>query len=717
LRPSLRIGIVLGAVLSTTVAWGCHETPAEPTLPEVEVVVATGDGQYGTAGQLLQEPLRALVRGAVSGAGQPDVTVSWSVEEGDASLGSIAATVTDSTGMASQTVRLGTTPGTVRIRVTVEKQPTATAEFQIYLVEPPDLTGLSADSASVGDTITLVGSNFSAVPGEDVVLFSGIRGPVLSAGPTELRVQVPECLPSRSVAVVVQLGSVASTAIALLVKGGSQVTTMDVGSALDVDDPSGLTCLRLAGDSARYLVVVSSASSVGAASWGYDLTGLADGGKEPPSAPPRSAAMPQRVPPLGFADTFERSLRARESELVKERVAGGVAPRPQTVAAAVPALGDRRTFKVLKSGGGFDDITAVARYVGSQAAIYVDESAPAGGFDDADLATLSSEFDDPIYPTVTNAFGMPSDLDGNSRIVILFTPAVNRLTPRGSDSFIGGFFYGLDLLDGEGSNHGEVFYALVPDPAGQYSDARSRSRVMDVVPAILAHEFQHMVHFNERVLKLGAPSTEALWLSEGLAQMSEELVARAYEARGQPGLVERHREGNRTRARRFLADPGAVSLIVTTGEGSLEERGAGWLHVLYLWDRGGGNDILGRLTKTTRTGIDNVTAVMGESWPDLLADWEAAVYADDRVPGSAPYQYPHLRLRDLLSVPGTSYPLVPEALGGADFTRAGSLWSSSARHYIVVPPSEGSITLRLGGAGGGNASEAEQLRLRVIRLS
>lgn len=710
------MGIAVG-VVPALILCGCHETPSEPTLPEVEVVVAGGDGQYGTAGQLLEEPLRALVRGAESGAGQPDLTVLWSVEEGDASLAGAAAAVTDSTGMTSQTLRLGATPGTVRIRVTVQKQPTAIADFEIHLVAPPDLTGMSTDSANVGDTITLFGTNFSTVAREDVVLFSGIRGPVVSAGPTELQVQVPECLPSRTVAVTIHLGSVSTNGLPLLVKGGSQITTMEVGSALDVDDPTGLTCLRLAGDSARYLVVVSSASSVGAASYGYYLRGLSDGGKQPVSAPSRSVAAPPALPPLDFADAFERSLRVRESGLVKERVPRRIAVGPEAAAAAVPAVGDRRTFKVLKSGGGFDDVTAVARYIGSRAALYVDEDAPAGGFDDSDLATLSSEFDDPIYPTVTNAFGMPSDLDGNSRIVILFTPAVNRLTPRGSNSFIGGFFYGLDLLDGDGSNHGEVFYALVPDPTGQFSDARSRSRVMDVVPAILAHEFQHMVHFNERVLKLGAPSTEALWLSEGLAQMSEELVARAYEMRGEPSLVERHREGNRTRARRFLADPGAVSLIVTTGEGSLEERGAGWLHVLYLWDRGGGTDVLRRLTQTTRTGIDNVTAVMGESWPDLLADWEAALYADDLVPGSAPYQYPHVSLRDLLSVPTTSYPLVPEALGGADFIRTGSLWSSSAHHYIVEPPAAGSIILRLGGSGGGNAPETEQLRLRVIRLS
>ncbi|MCG6957790.1 MAG: IPT/TIG domain-containing protein [Gemmatimonadetes bacterium] len=712
-----RAGLTLGTILSAALLWACGDSSVGPSPPDVEVVVAGGDAQYGTAGQLLEQPLRALVRRTQSGTAQPDITVLWSVEEGDATLGGAAATVTDSTGMTSQTLRLGNTPGMVRVRVTVERQQTATAEFLVYLVAPPEVTGLSTDSASAGDTIAIVGANFSTTAEEDVVLFSGIRGRTLSAAPTELQVEVPACLPSRTVAVIVRLGSVGSTGLPLTVGGGTQVTTMNVGHAIDVDDPMGLTCLRLAGDSARYLVVVSSASSVGAASYGFSLTGLADGGRTPVSAPTRSVAAPRESAPLDFAEMFERSLRLQEAALVKERMAATPSPRPQTAAAAVPTVGDRRTFKVLKSGGGFDDVTAVARYVGKQAALYVDESAPAGGFDDADLDTLSSEFDDVIYPTVTSAFGVPSDIDGNSRIVILLTPAVNRLTPRGSGSFIGGFFFGLDLQDGEGSNHGEVFYALVPDPTGQYSDARSKSRVMDVVPAILAHEFQHMVHFNERVLKLKATNTEALWLSEGLAQMAEELVARAYEARGEPMLVERHREGNRNRARRFLADPGAVSLIVTTGQGSLEERGAGWLHVLYLWDRGGGTDILRRLTQTTRTGIDNVTAVIGESWPDLVADWEAALYADDRVPGSAPYQYPHVSLRDLLSMPGTSYPLVPEVLGGADFTRAGSLWSSSAHHYIVVPPSEGSIVLRLGGEDGGNAPEAEQLRLRVIRLS
>ncbi|NIR38511.1 MAG: hypothetical protein GWO00_01660, partial [Gemmatimonadetes bacterium] len=102
-------------------------------------------------------------------------------------------------------------------------------------------------------------------------------------------------------------------------------------------------------------------------------------------------------------------------------------------------------------------------------------------------------------------------------VIILFSPAVNALTPRGSSGFVGGFFFGVDLLpDTEGSNAGEIFYTLVPDPDGIYSDPRPKDDILELVPAILAHEFQHMVHFNQRVLLLGAEANEAVWLSEGL---------------------------------------------------------------------------------------------------------------------------------------------------------------------------------------------------------
>jgi hypothetical protein len=223
-----------------------------------------------------------------------------------------------------------------------------------------------------------------------------------------------------------------------------------------------------------------------------------------------------------------------------------------------------------------------------------------------------------------------------------------------------------------------------------------------------------MVHFNERVLKLDA-DPEALWLSEGLAQMAEELVARAYETSGDAATAARYREGNRARAFRYLQQPFSASLLVATGQGSLIERGAGWLFVLYLWDKSGGSSLLGRLTKTTRTGVSNVTSVFGGSWDDLFADWSAALFLDDRGPVAYPFEYPTINLRGFWGA--GSYPLVPEAVGASDFSRSTLLWSSSSTHYLLTPPTLGSLAVRLGGESGGNAPAEAALRLPIVRLN
>jgi hypothetical protein len=699
-------------------AGACGGGPVEPAGPALELAVAGGDAQYGAPGQRLEAPLRVLVRRVDTGVPQAGIPVAWTVEAGSATLVTAAVGTTDSQGVAAATVQLGSTPGGVTVRAEVKDQPGARVTFHLFVADRPQLASVTPASARGGETVRIVGTGFSPAPAQNVVLFSGIRGTVLASSSSELTVRVPACLPARAVAVTVQLGSLVSAPASLTVSDGGLDTPFAAGTPVDVVDPQGLACLRLPGGR-RYLVVVQSASTVGAATYGYALRGLASavptGGAAAP-APEALVHAALRSPALGVAERFEASLRISEDRLAREEGGRGALSGLLRAPAqpAVPEAGSRRTFRVLNAQGRFDDVRAVARLVGRHAILYVDEAAPGGGFSAGELAAFASTFDDVIHPTVTAAFGAVSDLDSNERVAILFTPAVNRLTPSGSDGFIGGFFYGLDLLDREGSNRGEVFYALVPDSAGQFSDVRPRDVVLRVIPAILAHEFQHMIHFNERVLKRGAPGTEALWLSEGLAQMAEELVARALEAAGDASAAEAYRLGNRIRARRYLADPGAVSLIVATGQGTLEERGAGWLYTLYLWDRGRGKDVLGRLTRTTLTGTANVASVTGRAWGDLLADWMAALAAEG--PGDRyGFNYPSVSLRDLLRNQGP-YPLSPETVGSSDFARSGLLWSSSARLYIVIPPPGGFVALRLGGEAGGNAPVEADLRLRVIPL-
>jgi hypothetical protein len=710
----LKSSLLGGAAVLLLVVGACSGGPTDPRLPVVEILVASGDGQFGALGQALPVPLQALVRTASSGTPRKDVGVFWQVMEGEADFTGSPATLTDESGSAFASLRLGSVPGEVVVRATVTEQESVTVDFTLFAVDRPTLNALSADQATAGATISLSGNSFSPTADHNVVLFSGIRGRVTSAGPSQLDVVVPTCLPTRSVQVTVQLGAVKSESRTLAVLGGAEMSALDVGDFLDVADAAGFSCPRVPGlDDARYLVLAQSASMIGAAQHAFELTGLSDGAstRARRSALARSTQSAADAPP--FQIRFEDALRRREAGLLRERVLG-THEAPQRTGSAVPSVGDQRTFHVLNVDSEFDEVVAVAQYVGSHGVLYVDETAPAGGLSQVDLAAFGRRFDDVIYTTITAAFGSESDLDGNDRVVILFTPSVNRLTPKGSNGFVGGFYYGLDLLpDREGSNAGEVFYALVPDPSGLHSDPRAKARVLEVTPAVLAHEFQHMVHFNQRVLALEAASSEALWLSEGMAQMAEELVAREYEDILSEEDTELFREGNTSRARQYLFNPADVSLIVATGRGSLAERGAGWLFVLYLTAQKA-EGILGQLTRTTNTGTDNVVARMGLPWEEILADWWAALYLDGEASVGSRLTFPGLELRDLL---GTDYVLEPEPLPSMDFIRSGSLWSSSAQYYIVIPTLHGSVTLRLGGEGGGASPSGAALRMRVVRLN
>jgi hypothetical protein len=639
----------------------------------------------------------------------------WEVEAGDASFASGAATVTDSTGSTYQTVRLGSTPGEVLIRVRVVEQARAAAEFTVHAVDSPEITGLSVTEAQAGDTITIEGSNFLPETARNAVLFSGIRGRVLSVGSGQLTVEIPPCLPTRTVDVSVQLGSVASGAIELSVTDGGRITTLAPGEVLDVDDPSGPGCLRLAGGGQEYLAVAFSAATVGAATHPASFRGVASwsGAQSGPPELGAPAGRPANSLERGTQEAWDQHLRRREAELVEDgRSPAGTGQRAEG-SSSVPAVGEERTFNVYNSSGDFDQVVAVVRHVGAQAVLYEDTLAPAGGFTDDDLATFSSTFDETIYPTVTGGFGSPSDLDGNERIAILFTTSVNKLSPRGSDGFVGGFFYGLDLLtDREGSNQGEIFYALVPDPTGEFSDPHPKSQVLAVTPAVLAHEFQHMIHFNERILVGGAAGSEALWLSEGLAQMAEELVARSF---GASSIAQDFRAGNLVRAKRYVADPLSVSLIVATGQGTLEERGAGWLYVLYMAERFG-VDILARLTSSVRTGIENVEFEADTSWGNLIRDWLAALYLDGRGDYGQELRFGSFGLRSRLLRSDGSDGLQPALVGQADFQHDLDFLSSSARHYIVRPPAGGSVVVRLGGVRGGEAPSGSALGLKIVRL-
>jgi hypothetical protein len=723
------------AVVATVIVGACSSSPTEVVPVPAEVLIAGGDSQYGTMGQTLQTPLHVVVQSLSTELPIRGREVRWSIESGDASISGSSLVVTDSTGSARARVRLGTSTGEVTVRATAEGEGGSSAVFVLYTVDRPVLDPMPVASAAPGSSITVTGQNFSPDPDQNVVLFSGVRGRVTAAMANSLTVTVPACLPERFVAVQVQLGALASSPRSLAVEAGGEVVTMGVGDVIDAVDAGGYTCLTVPGGLvSEYVVIAQAASRVGAATHPVTLFGLSS------SAPVTAQGVDLRdlrqplpqTPSVRkegwwtepFAEAirpeddvqllWDQRLRALEHDLARGSTSDATGGPERVVGpAAVPTVGERRTFEVFRNPGDFVEVTAVAEYVGARAAFFVDEASPAGGYTQQDLAFFSQQFDEAIHPTVNAAFGSESDLDANQRIIILLTPAVNQLTPRGAGGFIAGFFFGLDLLPDEaGSNGAEIFYSVVPDPGGVHSDSRPKDLLLDVVPAVLGHEFQHMVNFNERVLRRGAEGNDAVWLAEALAQYAEELVARHYEGRGDAVATERFRSGVRSRTRRYMSRPDTVSLIVSFGQGTLAERGAGFLFTLYLADRFGA-DIVGRLTRTTRTGVGNVEAETGTNWPSLLSDWWAASWLDGLGIASGVLVFPTVDLRGFL---GDPFPLQPEDVGGGEFTRSLSLRSSSAAYYIVKPVAGESTTLRLGGEGGGSSTAQAEARMRIMRV-
>lgn len=403
------------------------------------------------------------------------------------------------------------------------------------------------------------------------------------------------------------------------------------------------------------------------------------------------------------AGKFHEMLRHREA-LMANRGAGFVAAPPAFSVA--PVVGDKRTFSVCNSTvcNGFVSVTATAKHVGQRVAIYIDDTIPAGGYTQADIDSVGMLFDQYLYPIDTTAFGRESDLDNNGVVVVLLTDAVNRLSGNCPDqSVILGYFFGNDLVDNTGSNHGEVFYGLVPDPGGSVAGCSvPKDFATRTLAPVFIHEFQHMISFNQHVL-IRRGATEATWLNEGLSHFAEELGARLIPDAA-TGVASGTRFtqfafGDVDNGYNYLLNQEATSLIEPAGStGTLDERGANWLFVRWLVDQFGADEIGTQFTRslvaTAQIGVANVEARTGEDFGTLLLQWQLANYLDN-LPGFTPssprLQYLSWNFRNTFSSLNSQspqsfpkpYPLVPDSAVNAEFSRTGTLRIGSGPHVLM----------------------------------
>jgi hypothetical protein len=529
----------------------------------------------------------------------------------------------------------------------------------------------------------------------------------------------------------------------------SQATeqTLGVGQHRVIDPTQSGACVRFpaaTSSGAEYLYVplaTASQETDNGVSAPYEVAGQA-----PVLAAARSAALPSpRLPAFRSGrtpDAFDNMLRSRERALSQSRSAADFSQaRLSAATVAPPVIGEKRTFNVLKSStangtnaSDYVQSTATARSVGQRVAIFVDDAAPAGGYTTADLDDVRTLFDQFLYPIDTVAFGRESDIDGNGVVVVLLTQRVNALSPNCNSTgrVILGYFFGADLLPlssgNPGSNQGEIFYGLVPDPNNTGCNptlefARSH------LPATFIHEFQHMISFNQHVLVRNG-SAEDTWLNEGLSHFAEELGGRQVPDVECPSssscLNEFLRQGDLSNAFDYLSSPEDFFLIEpSSSTGALEERGANWLFVRWLADHFAADTILGsdftrKLVATAQTGAANVNANTGEDFPKLVGEWQLANYLDD-LPGftepSGRLRYKSWNFRAEAAAQGISYPLVPDSTNGIDYTHNGVLRAGSGRHILVVQdPSASAVDLTLTTPTGSALSSSVVPRIALVRV-
>lgn len=511
--------------------------------------------------------------------------------------------------------------------------------------------------------------------------------------------------------------------------------------SLDLSAVEGCAVFPAAGSAAEYLVVPQLATGTPGQKTAFQLGG--DTIRPVVLAPP----VARTGIPAASAERFHTFLR-----LGDERRSWGFAPEraaaPQPSASAPPVPNSLRTFMVCAKVdcSRFDRVVARVEALKAKVAIYVDTLRPAGGLDSTALDSIARVFDQRLYGVDTAAFGVESDIDGNSVVLVLMTNVVNKLvtaTECQQSGFVAGFFFGADLdpafQNDPRSNKGEIFYSVVADPSGTLSCPHSAQEIQTFLPITFVHEFQHMISFNQHVLVHGG-NGEVLWLNEGISHYAEELAGRSYRATSDAQLVDctvgqtecRFYVGNLLNAYKYLDSTQNHFLLPTAGLGTLAERGAAWLFVRYVVDRHASaatstawNALTKSLVGTANTGAQNIAAATGQPFATTVSNWALANWMTDIGGAPAQLRYDSWGLHAVFSSLHTQrptlfpnvYPLIPPVSVGRDLDLSDTLRAGSGV-YVRATQSAGApgFTLHLTTPSGALINSSYVPRLNVIRL-
>ncbi|MGQ0764431.1 MAG: Ig-like domain-containing protein [Gemmatimonadota bacterium] len=616
----------------------------------------------------------------------------------------------------------------------------------------------------VGDTIqlgaTVFDENAQIVPGASVSWSSSNQAVATVGNDGRLVGRAP----GEAVVTVTHQGSTSRATFTVDPDPCTGDLALAVGEVRQIRGARAFTCVNLAATAAaqELLYIVGNARAVQDDTLAYEISvpgpaAVALDAPRPRAFDPREVAARRDAE---YVSAIEERLRGYERRVISDALDQVRANRAReisgaaslSVQSALLAEGDTVNIRVpnLQIGKNicrdFVPVRGVVRAVSSRATIVEDLTQPTGALSISDYRAIALEFDNLIFPVDTLWFGAPTDLNSDNRITIFYTPEVNKLTPAGSASIVGGFFFGGDLLRRTDypatndcrnqTNEQEIFYMLAPDPTGTVNgNARTTAGVRQVTRGTIAHEFQHMINQSVRQYNPAVKAFETAWLNEALSHFAEEAVGRAIRSFGdfqelnfaminpsttnQDDYLAFFRQ-NLTRFRQWQQRPDTSSPTSAKARDGLGARGAAWTLVRHAADHysnGNARAFFRRLAAGPETDIPNLLARVGNRpFDEVIGGWLVANYADGLgIPGlNSRYTYPSWVMRDVMSaINNGPYPLLVTNLPG---THSSRVFSGSGNYYLhrrVAATPRQTITLR--GAGGSTMS-SPNARLWVLRI-
>ncbi len=334
---------------------------------------------------------------------------------------------------------------------------------------------------------------------------------------------------------------------------------------------------------------------------------------------------------------------------------------PTTVPSKLYKLGDQETFWVTNVDTVENFQTkATLRYVGEYIYFWIENGV---SYDEGDLKRLGDTFEDQMYPTDREFFGSePSPgVDSDPRIYLLFV--------RGTGASNAGYFSTPDVynpLIKEYSNGHEMFFFnadnLTLDSEETYS--------------VLAHEFQHMIHFN-------TDRNESSWINEGFSMVASHI-------NGYPAYFDYD----------YVTNPDINLTDWSPEPGSNGPHyGQSFLYLTYFLDRFG-EDATKEVVRHPENGlasIDETLTGLNITDPqtgkvvnadDVFMDWAATMWLQDESVGDGRYHY-------------NNYPDAPNITASESISTCPTSTSGSVNQYGIdyfTINCEGDHTLKFSGS-------------------